>query len=225
MTGAQTFLTLAVCLAASGAAAQEPAPVLTTVPAHFARWDVGGHIAWVGERRPADETRPWNRWLDVASGGVSAGYYWTPHIKTELDISASNEDEDYTFTTIAIPGQTAPFFVERHHQTRFTTASAGLVGQFFENAWFHPFVNAGLELVREREHIETVPPPVPPRGPAVTAVPALETRVRYMGRPYAGTGFKAYLSERAFFRTDIRTTWSGDGLSSLGWRGGFGVDF
>jgi hypothetical protein len=225
MTRAQAFLTLAVCLSASAAAAQEPPPILSTAPARFARWDVSGHVTWRGERRPADDIVQWDRWFGVAAGGGSVGYYWTSHLKMELDLSASNEGDHSTFVTIAIPGQTAPLFVQRDHETRFTTASAGLVGQFFENVWFHPFVNAGFELVREREHIETVPPPVPPRGPTFTPTPASETRVRYSGRPYAGAGFKAYISERTFFRTEIRTTWSSEGLSSLGWRSGIGVDF
>jgi hypothetical protein len=225
MTRAQALLALAVCLTASAAAAQEAAPVLTTAPASAARWDVSGHITWLGERRPADDIVEWDRWFGVASGGASAGYYWTPHLKTELDVSTSNEGEDYTFVQIAVPGQTAPLFVERDHETRFTTASAGLTGQFFENAWFHPFVSAGLELVREREHIETIPPPVPPRGPSLIPTPPSETRVRYRGRPYASVGFKVYVSERAFLRSDLRTSWSSDGLASLGWRSGVGVDF
>ena len=225
MTRAEALLALAVCLSASGVAAQEPAPILTTAPARSARWDVSGHVAWVGERRPAAEPVQWDRWFGVAAGGGSAGYYWTSHLKTELDISTSNEGEDDTLVTLAVPGQTAPLLVERHHETRFTTASAGLIGQFFENVWFHPFVSAGLEIVRAREHIETVPPPVPPRGPTLTPSSASETRVGYTGRPYVGAGFKAYISERAFFRTDLRTSWSSDGLSSLGWRSGVGVDF
>jgi hypothetical protein len=225
MTSGQALLALAVCLTASATAAQEPPPIVTTAPASSARWDVSGHITWLGERRPADAIAQWDRWFAVASGGASAGYYWTPHLKTELDISTSNEGEDYTFVTVTIPGQTSPLFVERDHETRFTTASAGLTGQFFENAWFHPFVTAGLELVREREHIETIPPPVPPRGPTLTPTPLSETRVRYRGRAYTSVGFKVYVSEHTFLRSDLRTSWSADGLASLGWRSGVGVDF
>jgi hypothetical protein len=51
------------------------------------------------------------------------------------------------------------------------------------------------------------------------------TRVRYSGRAYFATGFKVYLSEHAFIRGDIRTSWSSQGLSALGWRSGVGVDF
>ncbi len=216
---------LAVCLTASAASAQEPAPTLTIAPAKPARWDAAAHLTWLGERRPQDQLFQSNRWSGVASGGGSIGYYWTAHLKTELDLSASNEDENYTFEATALPGQTLPQFVQRDHEIRFTTAAAGLTGQFFENAWFHPFVGAGIEVVREREHTETVPPPVPPRASTVSPSPPGETRVRYSGRAYVATGFKAYLSDHTFIRTDLRTSWSGDGLAALGWRSGVGVDF
>jgi hypothetical protein len=52
-----------------------------------------------------------------------------------------------------------------------------------------------------------------------------ETRVGYSGRPYLATGFKLYLSDHAFIRTDLRTSWSSHGLAALGWRSGVGVDF
>jgi hypothetical protein len=219
-------IVLAVCLTASTAAGQDVTPTVTLVPAGSARWDAAGHVTWLGERRLIDDqSSQSDRWFGVASGGGSVGYYWTPHLKTEFDLSTSNEGEHYSFETIALPGQTTPLFVQRDHEIRFTTASAGLTGQFFENAWFHPFVSAGIELVREREHIETIPPPVPPRGPTVSVPAVADTRVRYRGRPYVGTGFKVYLSDHAFIRTDIRTSWASDGLAALGWRSGVGVDF
>lgn len=225
MTRTGVAAALALWLNASASGAQEPTPPVTLMPAVSQRWDVAGHITWLGERRPGDQLFQSDRWFGVASGGGSAGYYWTPHLKTEFDLSTSNEGEDYSFEPIVLPGQTTPLFVQRDHEIRFTTASAGLTGQFFENAWFHPFVSAGLELVREREHIETLPPPVPPRAPAVTLPAEAETRVRYSGRPYVGTGFKVYVSDHAFIRTDIRTSWTTDGLAALGWRSGVGVDF
>jgi Outer membrane protein beta-barrel domain len=224
MTRTAAAAALALWLTASAAGAQERTPLVTVVPADSPRWDVAGHITWLGEHRPA-ESFQWDRWFGVASGGGSVGYYWTAHLKTEFDLSTSNEGETYSVEFVPIPGLTSPSVVQRDHEIRFTTASAGLTGQFFENAWFHPFVSAGLELVREREHIETVPPPVPPRAPAVTPPAEAETRVRYSGRPYVGTGFKVYVSDHAFIRTDIRTSWSSDGLAALGWRSGVGVDF
>ena len=225
MTRAQVALAVAVSLTASAAGAQERTPTVTLGPAtSTTRWDVAAHVTWLGERRPA-ESFEWDRWFNVASGGGSIGYYWTTHLKTEVDLVTSSEGETYSVEFVSVPGLTSPLFIERDHEVRFTTLSAGLTGQFFENAWFHPFASIGLELVREREHIETVPPPVPPRGTSVSLAPEDVTRVRYGGRPYLATGFKVYLSEHAFIRSDIRTSWSSQGLAALGWRSGVGVDF
>ena len=213
MMRAQAAVVVAVCLAVSNAEAQE------------SRWDAAGHVTWLGEHRP-DQLFEWDRWFGVASGGGSVGYYWTSHLKTELDVSTSTRGELYSFETIPVPGSTTPLFLEREHEFRITTASAGLTGQFFENAWFHPFLGAGVELVRERTHIESVASTFAPRDPRAAAlVPPDETRVRYSSRPYAAAGFKVYVSERAFIRGDLRTSWSADGLSALAWRSGVGVDF
>ena len=217
-------IALVVCLAGSTASAQDAGPVLTLLPAAPSRWDVSAHVTWLGERR-ANPSFEWDRWVNVASGGGILGYYWTPHIKTEIDISASTEDEIYSIEPIALPGTNALFPLQRDHAFRVTTASAGLVGQFFENAWFHPFVSAGLEIMREREHVETTAPLVPPRTPTPPIATEPETIVRLAARPFAAAGFKVYVSERAFIRTDVRTSWSTDGLAALAWHSGVGFDF
>lgn len=217
-------ITLAVCLTGSIAAAQEPAPTVKLLPATSSRWDVAAHVTWLGERRTSQPYQ-WDRWINVASGGGTVGYYWTSHFKTELDVSTSSEDEIYSVEPIALPGTNSIFPLQRDHEFRVTTATAGVVGQFFENAWFHPFVSAGLEIVREREHVETTLPLLP-RGtitPPITTEP--ETVVRLASRPYVATGFKVYVSERAFIRSEIRTSWSSDGLAALGWHNGVGFDF
>jgi hypothetical protein len=224
MTRARFAITLVIWLTASIAGAQELTSNVTLSPATLTRWDVAAQVTWLGEHRPAESFQS-GRWFGVASGGGSIGFYWTTHLKTEFDLFTSSEGEAYSGEFIPVPGLTSPLFVQRDHEIRFTTASASLTSQFFENAWFHPFVSAGLELVREREHIETLLPPVPPRGPTVSAAAEEETRVRYSGRPCLATGFKVYLSDHAFIRTDIRSSWSSDGLAALGWRSGVGVDF
>jgi hypothetical protein len=225
MTRAYAAAVLAACLTASTVHAQESRPTVILAPAAVARWDAAAHVTWLGEHR--DQSFEWDRWFGVASGGGSVGYYWTSHLKTEIDVSTSSQGELYSVETIPNPGATTPLFLQRDHEFRITTASAGLTGQFFDNAWFHPFVGGGIELVREREHIETVFPIFSSRDPRlpVIAVPADQSRVRYGARPYAAIGFKVYVSERAFIRTDIRTSWSADGLAALGWRSGIGVDF
>jgi len=227
MTRACPALAIATCLTASISSAQEPARAVTLQPASAPRLDAAAHVTWLGERR-SNESIQWDQWFGAASGGGTVGYYWTPHLKTEFDVSTSTEGDIYSIEPILLPGATAPFFLQREHEFRVTTASAGLVGQLFENAWFHPFVGLGIELVREREHIETALPiglPRDPRAPAVITEPLSETRFRYAARPYVATGFKVYVSERAFIRSDIQTSWSSGGLAALAWRSGVGVDF
>ena len=221
-----TTIALASLFTPSLAAAQE-ASTVTLLPAPISRWDATAYATWLGEHRPHPAVQ-WDQWFNIASGGGIVGYYLTPHLKTEFDISTSTTGEIYSFEPIALPGSTTVLPLQRDHEFRVTTASAGVIGQFFENAWFHPFVGAGLELVREREDIETLLPfglPRDPRAPPIVQDFQPESIERYRARPYAATGFKAYVSERAFIRTDIRTSWSSDGLDALAWRGGVGFDF
>ena len=49
----------------------------------------------------------------MASGGGIVGYYWTPHLKTELDIFTSGEDEIYSIEPIALPGTNTLFPLQR----------------------------------------------------------------------------------------------------------------
>ena len=217
-------ITFVTCLTASIAAAQEPAPAVTLLPATASRWDGTAHVTWLGERHP-NLPFQWDRWVNVASGGGTVGYYWTSHLKTEFDLSTSTTDEIYSIEPIALPGTNTLFPLQRDHEFHITTAAVGLVGQFFENSWFHPFVSAGLEIVREQEHVETTTPGFPPRPFPPSIVTEPETIVRLAARPYVATGFKVYVSERAFIRSDVRTSWSSDGLAALGWHNGVGFDF
>ena len=225
-----TALTLCVTLPAAIAAAQEPAiqtSGVTLTPASASRWDVTAHATWLGEHLE-DRVVEWDRWYEVASGGASVGYYWTTHLKLEIDVATSTTGETYSIEPIPVAGPSSPFLQQRDHHFRATTAAAGLTYQFLENAWFHPFVGTGIELLRERERVETTFPIVStrdPRAPIVIRPPGTETQVHHTGRPFVSGGFKAYVSERAFIRTDLRMSWSPDGLTAVAWRSGVGVDF
>ena len=219
-------LALAVSLSALNAAAQDSGrtPAVILAPASASRWDFAAHVTWLGER--LNQRMDWDRWYGVGSGGADIGYYWTPHLKVELDVATSTKGESYSYEQIPLPGSSIPSFLPREHEFRVTTAAAGLNAQFFENAWVHPFIGAGIELLREREHIETAAPIGFTRdGRPVSISPEPETRVRYAGRPFVGAGFKGYVSERVFIRTDVRTSWSSHEVASLAWRTGIGMDF
>jgi hypothetical protein len=88
-------------------------------------------------------------------------------------------------------------------------------------------VTAGIDVDRER-HTKDRPLQTTFGGgpPAQTIViPALKTtETRLQTRPFAGVGFKGYLSRRGFFRTDLKVGFAG-GVHQLTWRAGFGADF
>ena len=220
-------LALAASMSALNASAQDSkrTPIVTLAPASPSRWDAAAHVTWLGER--LNQAIDWDRWYGVGSGGADVGYYWTPHFKIELDVATSTKGESYSYEQLPpLPGSPIPSFLQREHEFRATTAALGLNAQFFENAWFHPFIGAGVELLREREHIETaVPFLFTSNGTPINLSPDSETRVRYAGRPFLGTGFKGYVSERVFIRTDVRTSWSSEGITAVAWRTGIGVDF
>jgi hypothetical protein len=44
-------------------------------------------------------------------------------------------------------------------------------------------------------------------------------------RPFAAAGFKAYVTERAFVRSDMRVSASSDRAEFVVWRAGVGFDF
>jgi hypothetical protein len=225
MGRACSTMAMAVWLTASTAAAQStpPTPTLTVTPANAARWDTYGHLTWLGRR----QHQSFDPWYEVATGGATVGYHWTPHLKAELDVSTSTRGQTYSVEPVP-PFPAVPSFVTSTHEFRLTTVATALNAQFFENTWFHPFVGAGIELTREREHIErttSIVIPRDPRAPPTTSPPRTETKTRYVGRPFVGAGFKVYVSERAFIRTDLRTSWSSDGLTTMAWRNGIGFDF
>ncbi len=226
MSRAHAAIALAVWLMASTATAQDAAPTvtLTRAPADASRWDASGHLTWLG--RHLQPSLNWDRWYEVATGGATVGYYWTPHLKTEFDVTTSTQGDTYSVEPVP-PFPPFPSFVQREHEFRLTTVSAGLTAQFFENAWFHPFVGTGIDLIRERERIQTTTQIASPRDPRAPAIPPpqMETQARYLARPFVSAGFKLYVSERAFVRTDLRTSWSSDGLTTLAWRNGIGFDF
>jgi hypothetical protein len=203
---------MATWLTTSTAVAQDapPTPALTVTPTDASRWDTHGHLTWLGKH----QQQSFDRWYEVATGGASVGYYWTPHLKAEFDVSTSTQGQTYSVEPVPpVPG--FPTFVASEHEFRLTTVAAALNAQFFENTWFHPIVGAGIELTREREHIRRT----------TSSLPQTETKTRFVGRPFVDAGFKVYVSERAFIRTDLRTSWSSDGLATMAWRNGIGFDF
>jgi len=209
-----TLFSLSALLAlAPDASAQQPVPL-----AAIGRWDVAGQLALLNRNKTELGSR-WDHWYEAPLIQGSAGHYWTPHLKTELEIATSGQgtigvEEDLRY---------------REHMLRESTLGATAVYQFLDNKWVHPFVGAGLEVARERHVAESLPSsmqrfPTTALPPALRPVPAIDN-ISYSVRPVLTGGFKFYVSQRAFVRTEVRTSFSTDRPLAIQWRGGVGIDF
>jgi hypothetical protein len=186
--------------------------------------DVVATVGWLN----VDNGRfgPYEGWSNRGVlAGVAAGWLWTDHLKTEVDVSVSGEGEVYAAETVFVDGQ--PTFTNATIRFRTTSVAASQQYQFFRNAWLHPHVAAGLDVTWERSTQDVGPVfvyeltrPARQVRPAMTIGP--ETLVHV--RPFVATGLKAYLTPRMFFRTDVRLVLR-DGIDEAAWRFGIGTDF
>ena len=198
-----------VLLALSPAAALCQGP-----PTPRPRRDISASIGGFMADHPVSRYRTWSTWSGGLFKGVAGGYYWTDHLKTEVEVAASGETDayaDYTYPAYA--------YSYDHHYYRDVLVSAAQVYQFGRNAFFHPFVSAGLDIDRERDETERTVFGYP--GNRVTTE-RTDTAVR--ARPFEAAGFKAYFSERVFFRMDTKAGFR-NRLDQVTWKIGFGVDF
>ena len=215
---------LAVLLTAPPAAAQD-APIVSLAPLDPARWDAAGYFGWRGGNK-SDIAPAWDQWYDAASFGGSAGYYWTSHLKLDLDLSATGDGEVFVQEEIPFPGSPLPVFRYGEHRFRTLTVSGALLYQFAENTFFHPFIGVGIEAVREHAELEFQDQFPCGRLPCIPGEPRRDATVSYRAMPFVSAGFKWYMTERSFIRSDVRSAFStGRGVDQVTWRIGIGADF
>lgn len=206
-------------------AVAQDASGVSLVPAGQRRWDVSGDFGWLSSNKSGIGAE-WNDWYDVPAGGASAGIYVTPHLKAELRLAFSGEGRVDEEERIDIPGQPFPAFRLREHHFRTSTLGAGVAYQFFENQWFHPHVGVGLEVVRETGRVFSPEWRVPSRGLPPAVIPGADAQmdVAWAVRPVLSTGFKWYVNERGFVRTDVRVAIGNTHAAYVAWTAGIGVD-
>ena len=223
------FTAAAVLAAALITITAAPGAAQTSValsPPDLPRWDLSGHLGWFGNR-PDVPARDWDDWYGAAEASVSAGYHFTRNVKLELGAATTSEGDVYAPLAIALPGQPYPFYASQRHYIRTSAVSTGVAYQFLENAWFHPFLGAGIEMTHESRRTETEHGYLSPIDPRRALVPVASTPSDgwLSPRPYATAGFKWYVTERTFVRSEVRSAFgSGDG-TTLTWRAGVGFDF
>lgn len=201
---------------------------VTLTPPTAPKWDAAVSVGWLGTNKSNIGTE-FNRWYDTATVDAGAGRYLSPHVKIELDVAAAVKARVLGFEPAFIPESPYTYPRTREHTFQTVGVSGGLAYQFFENAWFHPFVGVGIAVIHETHRAERLPAEFRfvdvLRPPALLPeLPRIDTSTT-VARPLMTAGFKAYATERLFFRTELRVTASSDGAESVAWRGGMGVDF
>lgn len=212
----QIALTVALVTAATEASAQ--------TGSRLVRGDLSGTAGWLSAGTVIHSPHDSKDWHSSLFGTVSAGWYWTDNLKTEIDVGAGTQATAYHFEYIVIDGRQT----YRNSDSTFARRILGISQQyqFFRNAWFHPHVAAGANLtwerVTERFHTALVGDLGDPRGLPAPGIEGPNTK--FTVRPFVATGFKAYMSPRSFFRTDLRVRFHG-GPDETQLRFGFGIDF
>jgi hypothetical protein len=188
-----------------------------------ARADIAATIgSFSSHQEDLDE---YNRWAHAFFRAVSAGYYWTDHLKTEGEIAWAGTAEAYGSRPLSVPGAPLWARVYSEHYFDHVLGSLGQTYQFGRNAVFHPFVTAGVDIVREVERLERPLQTVPVDSRPPIVVPEQETVDRRVAaHPFAATGFKAYFTDRGFFRMDLKLGFREE-VEHVVWKVGVGLDF
>jgi hypothetical protein len=205
-------------LSASAVVAQAPAPSVV-------RPDIAVSVGWLHANKSGLD--PYNDWYNRGvQGAVTLGWYWSSHLKTEVEASASTQGDFYASRTVSINGFPAHVFSEYSFVTRRITL--GQQYQFGENAWFHPHLGAGMDLnwetVRRRDRDVVLYDPATRQHGGVVGPAGHPNRTDLHARPYVSAGFKGYVTPRAFVRSDTRIV-LGRRVEDVVVRFGVGVDF
>jgi hypothetical protein len=196
-----------------------PAARAQGAAAPVSRADLSFSVGWFNaEKSELGSYRGRNDWYNRSLyGGAGFGWYWTDHLKIEIDGGVTTGADLFVYTPTVIEGRQATLYSTYTIGTRRFAISQQY--QFYRNVWFHPFVSGGLDLTWERTRREDEIYLFPP-----FRVQPFDTRTEFLARPFAAVGFKAYFTPRAFFRTDMKLTFD-KGVDEALLRFGLGVDF
>ena len=81
-----------------------------------------------------------------AEARFDVGYYWTPHVKTEVGVGFLNTWEDYSFETFPVPSGRGGNFVFTNNSLRMVVVTPTFTYQFFENQFAHPYISVGARI-------------------------------------------------------------------------------
>ena len=194
-----------------------------------ANWDIAATTGLFAGYAPESGSRYQELWFQNAQGGITFGRYMTPHVKLELEASATSKGTQFRDHTITVPGYPYSYPLTSEVTTTVRSLAASVVWQFRDNEWVHPFVQAGVSTDFDRVTVRTWEPVL--ISPYPGAPPIREVTERIDGpattrelRGLLGGGAKVYLTQRLFIRSDGRWTF-GRQRHNVAFRLGAGVDF
>jgi hypothetical protein len=207
-------------------------PLLTLAAASLAatlvRGDVHGLLGWQNLRNVTSTSGQisGNNWLNaILYGGAGAGWYWTDHLKTSIDIGGGTSGRQYAFTQTNSGSQS--IYAQSRTRTHETNVAVTQQYQFLTNQWVHPYVGVGLDVARQTSRVEfqnvTLVDNVSHTSRTI-ALPPSETTRRTLVRPFVEAGFKSYFTRRLFWTGDVRLRYR-NGIDEVRFRGGLGIDF
>jgi hypothetical protein len=175
----------------------------------FRKWDVGGGLG-IRFGETGDAVIPAGNWIAEGSR------YWTPHFTTSLLVTTAGQtsSDGYQYDPSA--------FRLIYSHTTTNPAAYGLAAgyQFFDNAFVHPYLSAGVRFASARitTTVESSRPPYPSA--------TIQASDRLLVRPIVGGGFKSYFTNgRAFMRTELMLVVGANGTPHAILQFGSGVDF
>lgn len=191
--------------------------------------DAAANIGWLHLDTRVGRAGDQARWDNTLVGGISAGWYWTDHVKTEIEVGGASEAQGFGNEIAVRNGRIVSQF--RQTRTRRKIVSVAQHYQFGRNVWFHPHVATGAAVAFD-ERTEYYDPIFDffdpnrssndPVEPARVEGPSRVTTFR----PFFSVGAKAYVTPRAFVRSDLRVAGTtGRGIDEVMARFGFGFDF
>lgn len=148
------------------------------------------------------------------------GRYWTPHVKTEIGVSAPNRWD----RGVSIPVEGVPYaYAQRTQQVTFVTPA--LTYQFYENQFAHPYVSVGTRLAFGTSHTFREESSATVKGIRYP-IPRLDERSTIAAvRPFLAIGAKSYFDSRTYVRSEAMLAYGSARLVQFTLRLGVGVDF
>jgi len=221
-----TALMLAGLLLGAIASAQSN-PTASRAPS-LARWDVEGSIGLhlTGDAGVQPDTEPYQgaRWggSGVAAFRGSIGHYWTNHLKNEFGVSWMGER--FSNVETADPGVPSGRASVTDTQ-QLQTFSAAATYQFRDNAFAHPYVSAGIAVLRVSDHYVQESRTFRINGVTYTARAIDEYVTSFLVRPIVAAGYKFYFNQRVYVRPEAAAAIGPGGSSHVALRIGVGTDF